>query len=198
MNRQELKAQIEGINVWKKGSQRAPHKPLLLLYALARSGRNRDRFIPHTEVDEKLKQLLIDFGPTRRSYHPEYPFWRLQNDGIWELKNAEDVSIRTGSTDAKKSELIKYNVLGGFKKEIFDIVASDPEVAREIATEILEANFPSSIHEDILQAVGLEMKPKTTENRKRDPYFRDRIIRAYEHQCAVCGFNMGWGTGLIK
>ena len=77
MNREKLKSQIEGINVWKKGAQRAPHKPLLLLYALARSRRNRDRFIPYTEVGEKLKQLLIDFGPTRRSYHPEYPIWRL-------------------------------------------------------------------------------------------------------------------------
>ena len=85
MNKRELKSQIEGINIWKKGVQRAPHKPLLLLYALARSRRNRDRFIPYPDVDAKLRQLLIDFGPTRRSYHPEYPFWRPQNDGIWEL-----------------------------------------------------------------------------------------------------------------
>ena len=88
MNREQLKSQIEGINVWKRGAQRAPHKPPLLLYALARSRRNRHRFIPYREVYAKLKQLLIDFGPTRRSYHPEYPFWRLQNDGTWELKNA--------------------------------------------------------------------------------------------------------------
>jgi len=38
MGKRELKSQIEGINVWKKGAQRAPHKPLLLLYALARNG----------------------------------------------------------------------------------------------------------------------------------------------------------------
>jgi len=54
MNKRELKSQIEGINIWKKGAQRAPHKPLLLLYALARSRQNRDRFLPSTEVDAKL------------------------------------------------------------------------------------------------------------------------------------------------
>ena len=197
MNREELKAQIEGINVWKRGAQRAPHKPLLLLYALARSRRNSDRFIPYTAVDEKLKQLLMDFGPTRKSYHPEYPFWRLQNDGIWELKNTENVSLRAGNTDAKKGDLIKYNTLGGFKKQIFDLVTSDPAAAVEIATEILEANFPASIHKDILQAFGLDLKPETPEKRKRDPYFRDRIIRAYEHQCAVCGFNVRMGHALV-
>ncbi len=97
----------------------------------------------------------------------------------------------------KKSDLIKNNVLGGFKKEIFDIVTSDQAVAGEIATEILEANFPSSIHEDILQAVGLDLEFNIPEKRKRDPYFRDRIIQAYEFQCAVCGFNVRVGHTLV-
>lgn len=197
MNKRELKAQIEGINIWKRGAQRAPHKPLLLLYAIARSLRDKDRLIPYREVDEKVRQLLIDFGPTRKSYHPEYPFWRLQNDAIWELENSENVSLRAGNTDAKKSDLIKYNVLGGFKKEIFDLVTSDPAVAGEIATGILEANFPSSIHEDILQAVGLDLDLQSREKRKRDPNFRNRIIRAYEFQCAVCGFNVRVGNTLV-
>ena len=136
MNKHHLKFLIEGITVWKRGAQRVPHKPLLLLYALARSLRNKDRFVPYTEIDEKLKQFLIDFGPTRKSYHPEYPFWRLQNDGIWELKDAGNVRI-ISSGDPRRGE------------------------------------------------------------RKRDPYFRDRIIRAYEHQCAVCGFNVCVGNTLV-
>jgi putative restriction endonuclease len=197
MNKQQLKSLIEGINVWKRGAQRAPHKPLLLLYALARGLRSRDRFIPYIEVDEKLKQLLVDFGPTRKSYHPEYPFWRLQNDGIWELKNAEEVGLRSGNTDAKRGDLIIHHVLGGFRKDIFDMVASDPGLAAEIATEILEANFPESIHEDILQAVGLDLEMKSEEKRKRDPHFRDRIIQAYEYQCGVCGFNVRVGNTLV-
>lgn len=197
MNKNELKRLIEGINVWKRGGQRAPHKPLLLLYALSRALRNRERFIPYTEVDEKLRQLLIDFGPTRKSYHPEYPFWRLQNDGIWELKNAEEVGLRTGNTDAKRGDLITHYVFGGFRKDIFDMVASDPGLAAEIASEILEANFPESIHEDILQAIGLDFEMKSEKKRKRDPYFRDRIMQAYEYQCAVCGFNVRVGNMLV-
>jgi len=191
-----LKSLIEGITVWKRGAQRAPHKPLLLLYALARTLRNGDRFIPYTEIDEKLKQLLIDFGPTRKSYHPEYPFWRLQNDGIWELKDANNVRI-ISSGDPRRGDLIAQNVSGGLTKDIFDLVAANPETTTEIATAILEANFPASIHEDILQAVGLDLEFKTPEKRKRDPNFRDRIIRAYEHQCAVCGFNVRVGNTLV-
>ena len=196
MNEDQLKSLIEGITVWKRGAQRAPHKPLLLLYALARRLRNKDRFIPYTEIDEKLKHLLIDFGPTRKSYHPEYPFWRLQNDGIWELKDAGNVRI-ISSGDPRKGDLIALNVSGGFTTNIFDLLTTNPEITTEIAATILEENFPVSIHEDILQAVGLDLEFETPEKRKRDPNFRDRIIRAYEHQCAVCGFNVRVGNTLV-
>ena len=93
MNKYHLQSLIQNITVWKQGAQRAPHKPLLLLYTLARSQQNQERFIPYLEIDEKLKQLLMDFGPSRKSYNPEYPFWRLQNDDIWELKNVRNVRI---------------------------------------------------------------------------------------------------------
>ncbi len=196
MNKDYLQSLIKNITVWKRGAQRAPHKPLLLLYALVRSLRNSDRFIPYTEIDKKLKQLLMDFGPSRKSYHPEYPFWRLRNDGIWELKDSGNVRI-ISSCDPRRGNLMGQNVSGGFIKDIFDLVTAHPETATELATSILEANFPASIHEDVLQAVGLDLEFKTPEKRKRDPYFRDRIIRAYEYQCAVCGFNVRVGNTLV-
>ena len=39
--------------------------------------------IPFAEVSRDLTELLKEFGPSRKSHHPEYPFWRLQNDGVW-------------------------------------------------------------------------------------------------------------------
>ena len=47
---------------------------------------------------------LFEFGPSRKSYHPEYPFWRLQNDGIWEV--ASDVPLsRKPNVDIPVTEL---------------------------------------------------------------------------------------------
>lgn len=34
MNADDLKARISNLNIWKKNGERAPHKPLLILYAL--------------------------------------------------------------------------------------------------------------------------------------------------------------------
>ncbi len=75
MDSQELLTRITTLNVWKKGDQRAPHKPLLLLLALGRIQADLPRLIPFDQIDTKLTQLLQDFGPSRASYYPEliYP-----------------------------------------------------------------------------------------------------------------------------
>jgi putative restriction endonuclease len=36
MNRDTVLQQFDALNVWKRRGQRAPHKPLLVLYALGR------------------------------------------------------------------------------------------------------------------------------------------------------------------
>lgn len=197
MENDQLKSLFDRISIWKKGDQRAPHKPLLILYALSRSLQSNERLIPYTEIDEKLRQLLIDFGPYRKSYHPEYPFWRLQNDGIWEVANADQVTLRKSRSDANKSELIKYNVSGGFNTGIFHHLSENPGVVADIAATILDEHFPASVHEDILQAIGMDLHLLLIRRKRRDPQFREKVLNAYEYQCAVCGFNVRVGNTLI-
>lgn len=73
MNEQEIKAAFANIKVWKRREERAPHKPLLILYALGRVQRKEKRMFLYTEAKETLKQLIEDFGPPRLS-RPMYPF----------------------------------------------------------------------------------------------------------------------------
>jgi hypothetical protein len=44
--REKLLTNIREVSVWKQGDQRAPHKPLLILYALGKllAGQNEVRF----------------------------------------------------------------------------------------------------------------------------------------------------------
>jgi len=194
MNRQGVIDQFKGIRMWTRGGERAPHKPLLLLMALGRINRGENPEMPYQDVDEKLKQLLIDFGPRRTSYHPEFPFWRLQNDGIWLVRDAENLQRRTGNTDVRRSELLKHNSVGIFTPEILKSLKSEAGLVQEIAGMILENNFPSSLHGDILGAVGLSLESATVKKSKRDPAFRAKVLRAYEHRCAVCGFDLRLGS----
>ncbi len=189
MDEKTLKDKIENLSIWTKGDQRAPHKPLLLLYALARYQKERTRNLPYSEVKDKLKELLIEFGPQRRSYHPEQPFVRLTNDEIWALnKHVERENL-------KNNYLIKHDVVGGFSDEVCKLLNRNPHLIEELADLILYEHFPQSIHEDILMAVGLEIGVKKSNT--RDPLFREKILRAYEYSCAVCGFNVRLGNNLV-
>ena len=182
-NVEQLQQMFTHITVWKRGAERAPHKPLLLLYALGKCQRGEPRAIPYTEVDPVLQRLLRAFGPPRKSYHSEYPFWRLQQDGIWELQGAEHVVPRQSNNDAKKSELLKYEVSGGFPTSIYAVLRDHPRLLVEIASDLLVRNFPESIHEDILDAVGLTLQVETITRATRDPQFRVRVLTVYGYTC---------------
>lgn len=56
-----LLKRFSDITVWKQGGQRAPHKPLLVLYAIGKMLRGEGRLIPFADVDRDLKKLLIEF-----------------------------------------------------------------------------------------------------------------------------------------
>ena len=194
MKNTDILDRLTSVNVWTNGTRRAPHKPLLLLLALARCSRGEPREIPYREVDQKLGALLREFGPPSKSYHPEYPFWRLQNDGIWLVRDADNLARRTGHSDARKSDLLRANVLGGLTPEIYDALRNDHKLLAEVAVAILDVHFPSTLHDDILSAVGLELERSMSSRAKRDPSFRARVLRAYERRCAVCGFDLRLGA----
>jgi len=188
MNKAFIKEKFKNLTVWKRGGQRAPHKPLMILYALGRLKKINDRLITYKTINDDVTRLLRDFGPFRQSYRPEFPFWRLQNDGVWEVINTDGISINK-SGDVKKTELIERNATGGFIEEIYTAIKTDDQLFKDIVQELLDANFPSSIHDDILQSAGIQLDRKEGV-KTRDPKFRNKILRAYEYRCAICGFDV--------
>jgi putative restriction endonuclease len=184
---------FDKLNVWSRGDQRAPHKPLLVLYALGRWLRGDHADIPFAEVNGPLAELLAEFGPPRQSYHPEYPFWRLQNDDVWQVTSASPLATRQSNTDPPKSALLAGEAAGGFTDDVKAALDADPALAGKIAQRLLDSHFPPSLHEDILEAVGLDLLPPWTIGRKRDAAFRKRVLTAYEYRCAVCGFDVRLG-----
>ncbi len=196
MTADELRQQIRQITVWSSGGERAPHKPLLLLLALGRIRNGSDRWMRYAEVDPELTELLIAFGPPRRVTHPEYPFWRLQNDGLWEIPERSDVP-ESASGNVSRVLLLRKNVRGGFPDPVHRLLSARPDLVGELATVLIEAHFPESLHEDVLTAVGLDHLGESTTPRARDPRFREIVLRAYEYRCAVCGYHVRLGNALI-
>ncbi|MEZ8740087.1 phosphorothioated DNA-binding restriction endonuclease [Photobacterium swingsii] len=190
----ELFDKIQTISRWRRGDQRAPHKPLMLLYALSQYKQGHERLFQfENEVDQQVKDLLVQYGPSRKAYHPEYPFWRLANekDSFWELKNGEECIPRKSNTDPKKSELIKYNVMAGFDATSYQSLISNPELIEKIASKLIQDNFPNTLQEELFVRFDFEVDTST---KQRDPNFRKNVLRAYNYRCAVCGFDLALDT----
>ncbi|MDQ1910551.1 HNH endonuclease [Paenibacillus sp. GD4] len=188
MEASELKEKILNLTIWKKNGQRAPHKPLLILLGLAQLQQNQT-ILPYDQIREKLEKLLVEFGPSRKSYHPEEPFVRLTTDGIWTLSHSID------KRNFSDKQLLGEQVAGGFNNEVLTLLKNNDLLIQELTELLLNEHFPDSIHQDIIEEVGLDFSIR--QKRKRDPNFRDRILKAYEYSCAVCGFNVRLGNNLV-
>jgi putative restriction endonuclease len=127
---------------------------MLILYALNRVKQGKDRLIPFSEVDREVKPLLERFGPPRSVYHTEYPFWRLQNDDIWEVVSDVPLRSRARNSDPPRSELLANGAKGGFKAELFAVLRDDLGLANEFFDALLKANFPHESHPAILAVIG--------------------------------------------
>jgi putative restriction endonuclease len=180
------------LRVWERAGVRAPHKPLLVLYALGRWAAG-DGAVPFAEAAGPLKGLLAEFGPPRRSYHPEYPFWYLRTDGVWDVTADAPLAYRSGKSQPTAGELVRKHAVGQFTPDVQAALTADPSLVSRIARDLLDAHFPASIHPDILAAVGLDPDLEATTRRPRDPRFRKAVLTAYGYRCAVCGLGLRLG-----
>ncbi len=185
----EVLRQVAALNVWTRGEERAPHKPLLILLAL---GRLNKRMALFEDLERPLRELLEEFGPPRKSVHPEYPFFWLKTDGLWETDETGGLTKRKSGANPLKSELIRHAIKGGFPAPIYEAFRRNPLLVRQVAHALLAAHFPPSIHEDILSAVGLDLESETRRSRIAD--FRHEVLETYGHACAFCGYSVRIGN----
>jgi putative restriction endonuclease len=183
------------LGVWERAGVRAPYKPLLLLHALARYQSGGDRLISFSELDERLQGIFRAFGPPRRRYGTNYPFWYLQTDGVWEVESADELRASKGkSREPTRTTLLEAHARGGLAPELYAALQGNPTLLRRVASHLLTAHFPDTLHEEILSAVGLQL---AVTRAVRNALFREHVLMAYEYRCAVCGFDARLVDSLI-
>ncbi len=62
MDREAIIQKFERLRVWRNAGERAPHKPLLVLYAIGGLLRDGNHLLPYSEIDENLGNLLRELG----------------------------------------------------------------------------------------------------------------------------------------
>jgi len=183
---------IERIVVYKKGNERAPHKPLYLLQCIAAIQHGLPRLRPFTEIEKTLKEALIRFGLSTKSVSPQYPFWRLQNDGLAVVVPDGPYDFRKQATDPTKKSLVSLDAHGGLTEADYSIIRNDLNLQTLAIHKILDGHFPRSIHEDIIAFFDLRLSGARASDQNTENEFRSRIISAYDNACALTGLSIGY------
>ncbi|GAB1337070.1 HNH endonuclease [Streptomyces sp. E-15] len=174
---------------WTRGGSRAPHKPLLLLYALARFQEDAEGGLRYSAVERDVQRLLTEYGPPHKT-SPAYPFHHLVSDGVWEVRTDRGA----GSPGSGVRELRETGATGRLVPELRTALRREPQLLARIARLLLDLHFPPSFHGELCEAVGLELEPVETgrlavARRQRDPRLRELVLTAYEYRCAFCGYD---------
>jgi putative restriction endonuclease len=193
--REEFLQRIAALNVDRSGGVRKPHKPLLLLLAIARLMRHGDCELEFREVEAALRPLLQLYAPPVQGRpQAELPYWHLRSDEVWTVPGSERLQLMSNG----RPRLTDLRATRGLIPERFaGPLLADEGFARQAVARLLDEHFEPSLHTDLLAAVGLEpdwlvRRASTAMARAvreaRDPLFRDAVLAAYDQRCAVTGF----------
>ena len=206
LNADQTIALFEGLRRAQNNGRYAPHKPLLVLLALARIQRGEGRLVPFAEVDKPLQNLLTEFGPSGAAKSRHYPYWHLDR-ALWQVNGPATLVKRALGATPNLSELRQDGVQAGFAPEVDAALRAQPDLLVRVAQRVLDAYFPPTLHADIAAVVGLDLQPPMPEvrdsaapaygagaKRARSAGFREQVLLAYEHRCCVCGFDLRIGN----
>ena len=175
---------------------RAPYKPLLLLWLIGRLAAGQPAEVSFKEAELDLKLLMHRYR-LGRSVRVAYPFVYLgQNRELWRVEdsNGDDVTRRPQAT--KESPVFLREEAAGALTPEFELALHDPEVRSAVVNALLHMEFPETLHEEILDDVGLGFVVTPVPSR-RDPNFKSTVLLAYENRCSFCGFSGSLRDALV-
>ena len=175
---------FRSLHVWKRNGKRAPHKPLLVLWALGKVQNGNFGPWSFDEIYNGLIPLLREFAPSSKVLRPEHPFRHLENDKVWAFNHELPKEPRVLSAAFFRRN--KYE--GSFSADVEQALKANPKLAEEIISIMMDAHFPESYFPDIAESCSI--KKYTVQRIYRNPLFRKKVLQLYDYQCAVCKYQV--------
>lgn len=180
-----LLGQISRIRRFSRNGFVAPNKPVTLLWALARLETGQPRLTPFAAAEPKLQELLDGYGTPGTS--PVHAFWRLQNDGIWEVIADEEIERQSARKEPSLATM-RAHASGGFSEPVFETLAADEGLRLAVEALLLEQLRAGSGPGVYVPGPGGAREVVT--RLARHAGFRRGVMAAFGQRCAVCGWSV--------
>jgi putative restriction endonuclease len=194
----ELMERLSGLRKAQIGGQRAPHKPLLLLWLFGKFAATGSARASYAEAADPVSRLINDFGPPVKSPALErqraaMPFVHLERD-LWELRDRDGDDIGADAPERARW-LLDHGAVGELRPEVTALLADSTTLAAAVRL-LLDQHFTPVLSEMICTVVNLDLAileapqiSRSSVRRPRAPGFAEEVLRAYAYRCAMCGFD---------
>ncbi len=146
------------------GGQRAPNKPLLLLYALALLQNDHTSVIVYNDTyHKKMENLLSAFGRPQDAQQPQLAFRYMTSNQeinrLWQVdtNKGADIEAFQSGTEYSGFKLKKLEAVGRLPASDEAMLLERPDLIRVTARRLLDKNWPPSLHADICDRLGLTL-----------------------------------------
>jgi len=142
-DRSDILDRIRGLRTYRIGDRRAPHKPLLVLYAIAQLQRG-ERKLSCDNINRALSPLLAAYAPPVKNgrHQPELPYWHLATDGIWAVRDANDLDRQ--ASGFPKMAALRASV-AGFPDNLADQLSNDNALLQAVVKHLLSEHFAMAV-----------------------------------------------------
>ncbi len=135
MTELELLKLFSKINCARIGDRYAPHKPILILLILEKILNQHNNEFSYIEFDHDLKRLLEKYGLNNSSNTRNEPFWRLKNDGVWDIFYND--GFESSDSTPTPNQLLETNARGILKEEIYNLLKNNTDLINKLAHQLL-------------------------------------------------------------
>ena len=194
---------VQSIRRFTKGNNRAPYKPLLLLWLIGKLAERPDqpeqstRFL-FSDVEDELTELMEKHRMGNTPVRVQYPFVYLASDSdLWIVEDSNHNNVASLDQSVKTStRFLRDSKVSGGPPRAFEEALQNEEVRSRVVNALLHMEFPDTRHEEMLADVNLRERV-TVQRARRDPYFAIVVLKAYEYRCSFCGFRAKLGDAAV-
>lgn len=206
---------LRNLKVHQVNGRRSRHKPLSLLWGIARVATGKSRLARWGEFRDEVSGLMVEFGHPESSVSPEYPFWHLHTSRLWEVRGIT-------AEQAAKTQAATFDRLApeaGMTEQAAGLL-DDPFVRSQAVAVLRETYLADVDQHALMERLGLagcesasgigapdgvEQWDEATNPTERSDFTGSRIVRdirlvrkvksLHADHCQACGLQLATRFG---
>lgn len=203
-----LMDRLGSLRVHRNNGRPSRHKPLAMLWAVARIANGRPRLAPWRQFRDEVGALLAEFGLPESSTMPEYPFWHLRTSRLWDVNGLPPEH----SAKPHAATFDRLNPQAGLTEQAANLL-SDPFVGTQAIAVLREIYLAEVDQHGLMERLGLAgyesasgipddiedpegesgpaaRRPATLSRIVRDTELAVRVKQLHSDRCQVCDLQL--------